>query len=212
MPQLFARRDAPLKQKACILSLFASCVPSEQLSREIDQSRVIEPFLSKLLQTDSGLCQIIPSEGFIPTPQVIPLVVAIRGVVKAATDQPQLACARMAYAVQRTLLVLVIHHYRSHGWQFDRELSEDDVKIPLNSRLFVYGIVHNTDSWSIFSIYPDVRKDDSGRFRWFFRMTRIETLQISKPLNMTVRVGMLRSMLAIEQHTYLLRSMLQLVY
>ncbi|OCH87370.1 hypothetical protein OBBRIDRAFT_837458 [Obba rivulosa] len=211
-PQLFIRSDAPLEQKASILALFASCVPSEQLSWEIDQSRVIEPFLSQLLREKSGLCQIIPNEGVISVPRVVPLVAVTRGALKVAMDQPQLACARVAYALQRTLIILLLHHYQCQGWQLNCELSESDVEIPMNKHLFVYSIVYNTECWTVLANYPDIRQDDSGKFRWFFRMRKVETIRITKPLSISSRLWMVKGMLAVEQHTHLLCSLLQLSY
>ncbi|EMD34875.1 hypothetical protein CERSUDRAFT_117072 [Gelatoporia subvermispora B] len=206
-PQLFIRKDATLAQKASILALFDSCILSDQLSMEIDQWQVIEPFLSQLLGEDSGLYQVIPAEGEISAPDTLPLVFAMCGYL-SCKDKPQLACARVAYAAQRTLLTILLHHYWSQGWQLDKELSEDDAKTPLNERFFVYSIVYNCDDWSIFANYPICRRV-SGRFRWGFFMRRVQSTGISSPIDISSRVLLIKAMLAIEQHTHILHSILR---
>ncbi|EMD34872.1 hypothetical protein CERSUDRAFT_125395 [Gelatoporia subvermispora B] len=213
IPQLYIRDDATSEQRASLLSIFASKIPSLQLANELRHENILEPFLRDLLRADAGLCQFLRPYAVSEVESVglFPLVAIVDGREHSDAMKESRLFTIMAFSLQRAMVALIIQHYQAQGWKLDRELTADDASIMLSGVLYTYSIIFDEDHLVIFANYPDVVDVDDG-YAWIFRQEYVATIGLKRPLSDICRFQVAHAMLAIEHHIHRLQLLLGLSY
>ncbi|KAH9942702.1 hypothetical protein B0H21DRAFT_750399 [Amylocystis lapponica] len=211
--QLFIRIDATDRQKAAVVDLFSLNAVSHQLMHEIAFERLLGIFIRNILSVHIKHFSFI-SDGENRQPENTDLTLFVVTFENVETErklyESWAARANMARLLHKTLIYFVMHHYRTHDWAYDRRLSDADAAVMMDARLCVYSIFCSRSECTVISHSPRLDKQSDGRYRWRFDMTQWVEHQWVMPLEYRDRIGLLTTMLAMEQHIYELRGLLAL--
>lgn len=131
-----------------------------------------------------------------------PLAAAIFDYTKTTVQDRDVARAQMAQLLHRSLVLLVMHHFDSHGWAYDHKLSDADAMVAMDPRLFSYGLFYSLTEFTICSNLPRPERQPGGHYQWVFENTLWTSYAPEMPLTHFARIVLLNAMLAVEQHTY----------
>ncbi|OCH87792.1 hypothetical protein OBBRIDRAFT_889564 [Obba rivulosa] len=98
------------------------------------------------------------------------LIVPIVAEAKEDVKQESGAVAQMSLAIHPTLLMLIILHYRKHGWDFDTPLDTVVAKRrSLDSDAFIFSIFYCNTTVNIYANYPSITRTELGgtaKYAW----------------------------------------------
>ncbi|KAI0945400.1 hypothetical protein AcW1_001633 [Taiwanofungus camphoratus] len=92
------------------------------------------------------------------------------------------AMVQMAFEAHHTLFCLLVHHYHSHGWAYNK-LDKVMADTPLHELDFLFSVFYSHDEVSIFVNFPSMYFDNRiGELRWQFRCELVQKYDLtSKP-------------------------------
>ncbi|OCH87778.1 hypothetical protein OBBRIDRAFT_827513 [Obba rivulosa] len=143
---------------------------------------------SQLLQSEVGIANVVGDMKHAPSCKVLRTCITRR--------------------LEPVLSLLVALHYQKHGWSMDRKLTESDTRATLDERYFVYSVFYDEGQLSVYACYPDL-KNAGGEYRWFVRIQRLLTYEISRTLRYSDRSAIMTTMLFVQKQCSNIQSIIE---
>lgn len=122
-------------------------------------------------------------------------------------DQSFALRAQMMDELYPTLSRLLIRHYETQGWSFDRMITPEDAAVRMDERFYALCLCFSDVCCAVYAIFPTLTFHDD-EYHWVLCNELVQYTVLTTPPSMWDRISIFRTALAIEQQMQVLNDLL----
>ncbi|EMD34848.1 hypothetical protein CERSUDRAFT_117054 [Gelatoporia subvermispora B] len=209
IPQLFMREDATDEHMSSIMQVMTASAQSVQMRKELGMNgSYFGHCIRSVLGRSSSAWKTVSDLDDVHKGNLAPFTVIVPISDEGTMDNLERR-SLFSRAFNLTAIQLISRHYKSQGWALDRTLSAEDAHVPLDERLFLFGVCYNSVELCVYINYPVLLSLDGG-FRWSMWNERFSIIRYYRDKSPAVYGGLqlFLALATIEQHMRVLENLL----